>query len=255
MIVFQYDKSFEGLLTAVFDAYALRTFPDRLVGEGESLPLFTEETVTVRTAADKADRVWRGLEKRLSRMALSQLPAVWLSERPEVPELLFRYIRRVIDAPRSIELDFGDTEVLQMAKIWKRVREEHWRVLQFLRFQQAADDTYFAAVSPIYNVLPLTLDHLTSRFADQRWLVYDVKRAYGYYYDRIKPVEVRFEDPTLFHLRSGLLPETLMARDERLFQSLWRAYFKQIAIRERLNPTLHRQCMPERFWKYMPEKW
>ena len=35
MIIFVYDKTFEGLLTAVFDAYSRRTFPDLLVTEGE----------------------------------------------------------------------------------------------------------------------------------------------------------------------------------------------------------------------------
>ena len=34
MIIFVYDKTFEGLLTAVFDAYSRRTFPDLLVTEG-----------------------------------------------------------------------------------------------------------------------------------------------------------------------------------------------------------------------------
>ena len=45
-----------------------------------------------------------------------------------------------------------------------------------------------------------------------------------------------------------------MDKDEKLFQQMWSAYFKSIAIKERLNPKLHRQNMPERFWKYMPEK-
>ena len=40
MIIFVYDKTFEGLLTAVFDAYSRRTFPDLLVTEGEPFPLF-----------------------------------------------------------------------------------------------------------------------------------------------------------------------------------------------------------------------
>ena len=31
-------------------------------------------------------------------------------------------------------------------------------------------------------------------------------------------------------------------------------YFKTIAIKERINPKLHRQHLPVRFWKYMTEK-
>jgi len=45
-----------------------------------------------------------------------------------------------------------------------------------------------------------------------------------------------------------------MDKDEKLFQSMWKEYFKSIAIKERLNLRLHRQHMPARFWKYMPEK-
>ena len=40
MTVFVYDKTFEGLLTAVFDAYSRRGFPDRGLAEGELFPCF-----------------------------------------------------------------------------------------------------------------------------------------------------------------------------------------------------------------------
>ena len=79
--------------------------------------------------------------------------------------LLFRYIRKAIDAPRTIELNFGDPDVLEVSKVWKKVTNERLRVIQFLRFQKTADGTFFAAVKPVYNVLPLTLPHLKDRFA------------------------------------------------------------------------------------------
>ena len=43
MNIFLYDKTFEGLLTSVFEAYSRRTFPDALLLEGEPLPLFYDE--------------------------------------------------------------------------------------------------------------------------------------------------------------------------------------------------------------------
>lgn len=199
------------------------------------------------------DRVWKGLQKRLSAMALSVITVTWLSELPETDMLLFRYIRKAIDAPRTVELNFGDPDVLEVSKVWKKVTNERLRVIQFLRFQKAVDGTFFAAVKPVYNVLPLTLAHLKDRFADQRWLLYDLKREYGYYYDLKEATEVRFEEKDA-HLLSGLLGEELMDADEKLFQQMWKTYFKSIAIKERLNPKLHRQHMPARFWKYMPEK-
>ena len=40
MNVFYFDNTFEGLLTAVFEAYARHTFPDELLPKGAALPLF-----------------------------------------------------------------------------------------------------------------------------------------------------------------------------------------------------------------------
>lgn len=251
--IYVYDKSFEGLLTTLFDAYARKQFPDELRAEGEPLPLFCEATLTVRTDTEKADRVWRGLAKRLSPLALSVVAEVWLSEQPGADMLLFRYMRQAFDAPRSIELNMGDPVVLEVTKLWKKVRAERLRVVQFFRFQKAADGTYFAAVAPLYNVLPLVIPYALDRFADQRWLIYDVRRSYGFYYDLREATEVRFSDEDASRL-SGLLDERIMDKDERLFQALWRAYFHATAIKERLNPRLQRQHMPVRFWQFMPEK-
>ena len=253
MTVFVYDKTFEGLLTAVFDAYSRHSFPDLLLAEGEPFPLFYDEAVTICTDDAKVDRVWKGLQKRLSAMALSMITVTWLSELPEADMLLFRYIRKAIDYSKSIEMNFGDPDVLQMSKIWKKVSNERLRIMQFLRFQKAVDGTYFSAVEPIYNVLPLVLPYLNDRFGDQKWLIYDMRREYGYYYDLKETIEVRFEQKEV-HLLSGFLSESLMDKDEMLFQQMWKEYFKTIAIKERLNPKLHRQHLRVRFWKYMTEK-
>ncbi|KIO43607.1 MULTISPECIES: TIGR03915 family putative DNA repair protein [Sanguibacteroides] len=253
MVIYIYDKTFEGLLTAVFDAYSRRSFPDMLKGEGEPLPLFYDETYAVVTDEKRSNRVWNALQKKLSAPALSTLVMNWLSELPEIDLLLFRYIHKAIDAPTSIELNFSDPDVLEITKNAKKVNNERLRVVQFLRFQKAADGTFFAALKPLYNVLSLTLKHLQDRFSDQKWLIYDLKREYGYYYDLTTVTEVRF-DTKENHLLTGILDENLMDRDEKLFQRLWKEYFKSITIKERLNPKLHRRNLPARFWRYLPEK-
>ena len=62
-------------------------------------------------------------------------------------------------------------------------------------------------------------------------MLYDLKREYGYYYDLKEATEVRFEEKEA-HLLSGLLGEELMDADEKLFQQMWKTYFKSIAIKE-----------------------
>ena len=226
MNIFLYDKTFEGLLTSVFEAYSRRIFPDALLLEGEPLPLFYDEIFTVITDEEKSGRVWRGLQKKLSSAALAC----------------------------SIETNFADPDVLEFSRMWKRVDWERIRLLQFVRFQKAADGTFFAAIEPEKNALPLVTGHFKDRFADQRWLIYDIRRAYGYYYDLKEVRQVTFgEDSREGHLVTGMLDESLMDGDEQLFQSLWKTYFKAICIKERLNPRKHKQDMPVRYWKYLTE--
>lgn len=253
MVAFVYDKTFEGLLTAVFDAYDRKLFPDLLAAEKEPLPLFCDPPLQIYTDSMKAKRVWKGLQKKLSKDALALLTGVWLSELPQSDMLLFRYIRKNIDAPGSVELNFGDPDVLLATQIAKKVSRERHRVVQFLRFQKMKDDLYFARIEPIYNVLPLIVNHFKDRYADQSWVIYDPKRAYGYYYDQHSVTEISFTSETI-PFRNGKLTETVLAKDEKLFQQLWKAYFHALTIEERFNPKLHRQNLPARFWKYLPEK-
>lgn len=252
MTVFRYDKTWEGLLTAVFDAYARRTFPDSLLGPDEPEPMFTDETYTVATDPGRADRVWRGLAQKLDRGVRNMLMHVWLSEEDGCDRLLMRYMRKVFDSPHSIVTNFSDPDVLDIHKTALKVSREAEHVRQFVRFQKASDGSYFAPIAPKYNALPLAIEYFTDRFADQRWLIYDTRRRYGYYYDLHKAVEVTLEDDA--HLLEGKLGDEIIAQDERLFQCMWRGYHKALTIKERINPKLQRQHMPQRFWKHLTEK-
>ena len=96
------------------------------------------------------------------------------------------------------------------------------------------------------------INHFSDRFSDQKWVIYDTKRRYGYFYDLHTASEITLEDDN--HLLNGKLDESLMAEDEKLFQELWKGYFKAMTIKERINLRLQRQHMPKRFWKYLTEK-
>lgn len=261
MLVYIFDGTLDGLLTAVFDAYALHQQPDELVGQGQALPMFCDEEHQVVTADDKACRVWAGVEKRLSREAVRMLTMSWMSEDKDVYTPLFHYIYKVFQQPAtapSIERHFADPDVLFVTNMARRVAHEQHRMKQFIRFQKAKDGTYLAVVSPDHHVLPLIIDHFHDRFRDQPWLIYDARRHYGYYFapPAAQPVRITFEDEASvpFSLENGKLNEDVLSSDDQLLQDLWRTYFKAICIKERLNPRKQLNDMPRRYWKYLTEK-
>ncbi len=259
MTVFRYDSTFEGLLTAVFDAYTRRQVPDVLLSDGDIAPLFTEDEHTVVTDPEKSQRVWSALEKRLSRDVCNMLFFSWLSEEKGVDGMIFRFIRRVFDEVANISTDFADPDVLRIKQLAQKVSWEKTRLTQFTRFQKGNDPsendggapTFFAPVSPQYNALPLAIPYFKDRFRDQKWLIYDIKRRYGFYYDLHTVTEITMDDDA--HLLAGQLDNEMLAADEKLFQSLWKTYFHSMAIEARINPRLQRQHMPKRFWHLLTE--
>ena len=258
-MVYTFDGTMDGLLTAVFDTFERHERPEALLTTGDSLPLFCDQVYDVATDEAKARRVWSGLEKKLSREALRMITIGWLSEMSALNNPLYHYIckafRQDAHAP-AIERNFADPDVLEVTNIARKVLHEQLRMKQFIRFQKAKDGTYLAVISPDHNVLPLVIDHFADRFNDQPWLIYDAKRHYGFYYDGTgEPVRITFEDESsvTFNLANGRLNDEVLSDDDQLLQDLWRTYFKAICIRERLNPRKQLQDMPRRYRKYLTE--
>jgi len=280
MTVYTFDNTLDGLLTAVFDSFFLHQQPEMLLAEGMQLPLFVDQQYQVVTDSEKAERVWKGLEKHLSKDGLHMITISWLSEERALNQPLFNFICKVFKKPTpnpsllrgeteggqgrmDITQNASDEDVLAVRNTCRRVLHEQLRMKQFIRFQKAKDGTYLAVVSPDHNVLPLVIDHFADRFNDQPWLIYDAKRHYGYYYGASpdpsqggEVIRVTFENEAAvpFDLSNGKLDADVLSENDKLFQDLWRTYFKAICIKERMNPKKQLSDMPRRYWKYMTEK-
>lgn len=257
MQIYIFDNTLDGLLTAVFDSFSLHQQPKMLLTEGEQLPLFADELHRVVSDSGKAERVWKGLEKNLSKDGLRMITISWLSEERMLNTPLFNFICKVFrQKEKDLERNASDPDVLEVRNSCRRVLHEQLRMKQFIRFQKAKDSTYLAVVSPDHNVLPLIISHFQDRFNDQPWLIYDAKRHYGYYYDGKTVINVTFEDETAvpFNLENGKLDAEALSENDLLFQDLWRTYFKAVCIKERIKPKKQLNDMPRRYWKYMTEK-
>lgn len=255
MLAFYYDKSFEGLLCAVFDAFKLKKMPECLLSDDDVVPLLVSDSHHVEFRNSKYERVYSALKKKLSKIALNQILFTWLSELPESDLIIFRYICKVFKSNYSIETDFGDPDVLAIHDIAKKVNKEKHHIQQFVRFNAIKNPTsdekiYFAVIGPIYNALPLTTRFFKDRYADQKWAIYDEKRQYGYFYDLEKLEKISLNDDLIVNNK---INQDYLTDDEKLFQTMWYRYCNALTIKERINPKLQRQNMPRRFWQHLPE--
>lgn len=247
-----YDATFDGFLSAVF--YVFEHKLDIVTIENEFVVqngLFSEDII-ILTEVDKANRVWTGLKSKLSPKGSYQLYYAFLSEQSGVENVLLDYMRYAFSKSLKVDKDYSHPSVLKIAQIAKMVGREKHRMEAFVRFRRTKDDIYFASIEPDFNVLPLISKHFRKRYADQKWMIYDIKRHYGLCYD-LETVElIHMDFPKLFDFTKT--DSKFFAAQEFEFQRLWKDYFKSTNIESRINMKLHIRHVPKRYWKYLSEK-
>lgn len=256
-----YEPSFEGWLSAVFYVYANQLQHNdvlQLTAQDCYLPSLIDQATSVAIDDDHAQRVLVTLNSLIGRSGMRQILWGFLSEKDNIGTTLFHVIKYALDYPnRPVMQDLGHLEVLELAQTVKSVGREKHRMEAFVRFEHTTDDIYFARVEPDFNVLPLIGEHFRQRYQDQHWAIYDLTRGYGIYYDKSQSTPSRPAAlQTITDLDDSVLrdPASIHSPDEQRYQRFWQGYFTNVNIKERKNTRLHKQYLPQRYWKYLSEK-
>lgn len=249
-----YDGSFEGLLTSIFEVFEYKYDVVEII----NIANYHQENIfsevhSVATDTQKSDRVLNRIKENLGKEGISILMKVYFSENPELERLILSAIRYSIKNPtQNILQDFANEDIMDIAKICKSMGREIHRMHAFVRFEKLQDEVYFSKIEPDFNVLPLSVNFFKDRYQDQKWMIFDLKRNYGVFYD-LKEMDFFYPTENKHHELKKI--ENLLHEEETKYQKLWQRYFFKTNIPERKNLKMHHQMLPKRYWKYLTEKY
>jgi len=245
MSTFLYTKTVDGLLTAVAeaadstgDAVALRAAddwqPTLFVSPTEIMP-------EPHRALGLLDELWTRVSKRVARRVLYAA----MSEEEDIGNALVAYVQQVRRLGAQADDFLADPSIKRVHDVARAVGSELHRLKGLARFRRLSDETLWAPIRPKANVVAPLAMHFRGRMPSETWLIHDVRRRLAVRWDRNELAWVDAQD---------LPPEKPeLAEEEAAYQTLWQTYFRNIAVTERRNPRLQRQCMPARYWKYLVE--
>ena len=134
-----------------------------------------------------------------------------------------------------------------------KVQHEIHRMMGLLRFTPDENGEFTARCAPDHNILPALAEYFTDRFGEQAWSIIDEKRGLRLFRlpgEQAKISELK--EPCSYAADSTAKNINTNIKDE--WEELWKHYHKTINNEDRNNPNLQRQFMPQRYWKYLPEK-
>lgn len=242
-LVYLYDGSFDGLLTAVFEAYARRERPDCVAEEGGLQVSFGQEVVPIGTDEAKARRVETAIRAKIAPEAHEKIWKAFLSSDIDKGTAVYRYVRRGLQAGRMVLQDLAHPDVLDMDRICRLVGREQHLLTEFLRFSQMENGVFYAKVTPEHCVVPMMMPHFVDRYCVQPFLIHDMTHGLCGVYD--------MKSWYMVEAREITLPDE--AWDELRFKRMWKRFYETIAIKERFNPRCRRNHMPKKYWRNMTE--
>ncbi len=243
MLHYIFDGSFEGMLTAIYEAYYSGSSPDGIYEDNNYQQSLEATVYIVETNAEKARKVFDSIKYKISEQALKTVYYTFLSELNEAPTCIYQYLRLGYKLGARIDGYLQNDWVRKTEFIKQKVFSENHLMLGLLRFELLDNGIYYAGYNPTYNITALLAVHFKDRLADQHWIIHDTRRGVCAVYDKHEWILTYITDDF----------KVTLCEKELLFQELWKRFYKAICIEERKNHRLRKQHMPVRYWKYLSE--
>ena len=252
-MIYTYDGTLDGLLSAIFNVFERKDRDVRLVDKKYFEVSLFDEAVNITTEKEKSERVWKKVTEIIPKAWRRKLYCCWLSEDASGHEALFNTLVKIFTLGGKYISNYGDQDIMIVSQWARSVEREKHRMEAFIRFEKSMDGMFFCSIEPDFNVLPLIVKFFKNRFADQEWLIYDTKRNYGILYDLKKVHEVILSREEIKQ-NSNLPSQSVHDPEEIKYQTLWKDYFKSTNIVARKNMKLHIRHVPKRYWRFLTEK-
>ncbi|WP_160687429.1 TIGR03915 family putative DNA repair protein [Clostridium sp. C2-6-12] len=244
MILFIYDNTFEGLLTAIYDGFYSKEPPSYIYGINDSnAPLMLGDIKEIITEKDKFSKVKNAIIQKINLLALKKIYTAFLSNEKDKEMLIFKYLKVAFKIGPKVHNFLNIYEIRLIDELNKRVTHEAHRFTGFIRFNCVDEKFLYSSIEPDNDILELLGDHFKNRFSREYFIINDISREKALIYNKFSYEIIDMDKETYEQLKSH----------EDQYSSLWKTYFKSTTIEERRNPKLQARLMPKRYWKHILE--
>ena len=240
-IVYQYDGSFPGLMTAVFCSFRDRILPEAVIGPSSS-ELYLYSVQEIVTDEGYARRVEQGIRTKLGAETLQFVRNAYLTCLPNKELLILRFLHFAFGHGPGVLDMLQHPDVYPLHGAVLHLKRESHLLKGFIRFT-ARQGILAAEIGPKNCVLPLLVEHFRTRFACERFIIYDSTNSMALLHD---PPSVEIVPAWDLELPSK-------DKGEERIETLWRLFYDTIAVEGRENPKLRMSLMPQRYWRFMTE--
>jgi len=170
---------------------------------------------------------------------------VFLSNNDNKELIIYYYLLNFIKYKEKVKYMRNLKCVSEAQKISKQVSRENHRFKGFTRFKELKNKILYAEIAPDNNILELVSIHFKNRLKNEYWIIKDTKREIISIYDK-----------NSFYILSEnefKILDIEFSNDEKSVEDLWKSFYKNVGIKERINKRCRMNFMPKKYWKNLIE--
>lgn len=242
-VIYLYDGSFDGLLSAIFKSYYSHEIPLSIEEDKNIQGAMFCDYLVVRTDLKKAERVSEAICKKISYKVWENLYYTYLSDTEQKGRLCLDYVRAGFHFGKKVNSYMYIDCIAKVMDSVLRVKNEAHKFIEFVRFSEVDGGIYYSEIEPECHVLPLISSHFAKRFPAMPWMIHDTKRHLCMVYNGCE----------CYLRETEGLPKINYTDDEKEYRKLWKNFYDTITIEERKNEKCRMGHMPKRYWKNLTE--
>lgn len=253
--ILQCEDSFVGILTGIYEAYALRISHKSIyleVGNTDDLRLFSTYK-NVAPDEEKAEKVSRTLFNRFGEEDYITLCMALAANSEKKAQAVYKTVVWGLSPARKGKVmgHLSDDNVRTVMELARRTVNELHHLKGFLRFHELEEGVLYAVIHPKNDILVPVAEHFSDRLPGENFLIYDEGRnryavhPAGKDWFIVQEEEENERVCAKEHIKYS-------ERDEYYQELFWR-FCHTISIEARKNLKLQQNMLPLRFRPYMVE--
>lgn len=243
MVIHCCDGTVDGILTAVFDAWATDIKTSGIaVSKCCNMVMFAEYREVV-TDCEKAARVTATVVNKISRKAYEMVYYACLAPDEDRGDCILQFIRKGMRMGGAVTEDLQEHSVMRVFRMMRNATREMQHFCGFTRFVQHGD-YLLARIEPRNDLLVPLADFFADRLMQENYAIVDMARGKA-------AVHRAGQDFFVTEASPEDVERIAWGGEEKEISGLWEVFEKSISIEARYNPGLQQQNMPLRYRKYM----
>lgn len=249
MYIYTCAEDFESMMTCIYDVWAARHGSSNVrleiepVGQQEMFGVY----VHTDRDAEKARKVVRSIQNKISWEAYRQVYLAARSDDDTRLDVIYRFLLLGFSLGAQVTKRMADEPVMRLFELSRRTSNDMHYYREFTRFMRIEPGIYVAHIEPACDIVELTAYHFADRMPSENWIMIDDRRHTAVVHQADEP----FYITRLSKEEDARLKETEKYQD--IYSTLWKEFFRTIAIRARENRKCQTTHFPLHYRKHVTE--